>query len=415
MSVQPSPTQPQPTASAPTRKRRVPIWLVVVLVVLGLIGALVAAFFINGALFERRFHEEMATATYEVSGPETAWLDPRYAGGTTTWETDDEVVGVALDRSTMMTTSRADGATLGRSVQTGEVVWRVEGLACDPHSPVGSHALCLRETADGHDVVRLDIATGEEAVVYRAPFPILAMNGVGENEQHSFALAVAHGMDGVTMLAFDRAAQDIAWQRIVPSEIRDCRVFETHVGCADLAQYFVLDAATGEPTVPVTQLEPEQRLEWTSDGYALPRGWFNDNPEPVRDFNGADVAQVVFPAGTVFHPSIEDRAHVSTRTLIERNGVDAVDASGRVVADVLFGDLWFYPSKTKLGEGYEVEHVSSDGGVVLVKQGGALSLRDREGRDLGATDLPGQRDARIIDGVITARGGSGTVVHAPAG
>lgn len=366
----PSPGQP----SEPRRAKKRPVGLLTGLFV----GVLVLAVALVLILPRLTGSGGLLSGSDEFSpqGPLTMWLDARYANGVTSWTTESSLVGVSRDREILATiehVERRDTPTdlVGLAVLTGDEQWRVEAADCSSQGSWDGIAWCTRERAEGEEVLRVDLSTGESAAVYWAPFNLSGLKAVGEFEGLQLLLGSNQDDAGMDQVAFALTGDGgIAWQQVVPA-FQDCALVGTHVVCNGLLGLIAYAAASGEPTVQVGPAAEGtlQTMDVATDGFVrtVVDTAATETSEIAYDYTGQPLGDwETSIAGPI--PGDSNGCFYTLDDLARMDDIRAVDADGRVVADRLDDDgvLKLRPSGAALPAETGVVAVAADGSVVVV-------------------------------------------------
>lgn len=337
------------------------------------------------------------------SGPQSAWLDDRYANGFQSWEADGIALGVSADRSSILMNTVSAPGTWGADLLTGAEKWRDAELQCGYDSVYDGIAYCTKDTDTGSDLMSVDISTGATTTFYQAPFVVGDLEPIGVVDGNVI-IAVMEG-EGTRVLSFP-GDSEITWQEVVPGGgFYRCHLVSGHVACDSSGGYIVYDAATGTPTVPLTELNTSDvdQVYWASDGYwvsSITDISLDPEPLPFYDLNGTEVGTAESP-GT---PSFPTDRHDVFYTLEDAQADDtvlAVDAQGNVVASVLGTGSQLHPSGAELA-GF-VNASSADGAVVLFDDGTTWWLYDNEGNQIADLGIQSASyNAQILHGVVVA-------------
>lgn len=330
-------------------------------------------------------------------GRYSAWLDKGYRDGFVSWRSPSMPLGVSKDRSVVLLNGEGFGdPPAGRDLRTGEVVWQLPGVSCSPGSVRDGVGFCVRSDAESElaTAVRVDLATGLVADWFE--FEQYGYAGLQAIANSGLTSIVAYGQRTALLIEARHQNGSLVWQAELPSN-NDCELISGYVACHDYEGFAVLDAETGEFTVPYTPLGDDHQLEWATDAalifsdYELTSSyWFTGEPFESIDYIPRTVT-VVPNADLGFYYPFEEHP--------DMHGMSVVDAAGQVVvgrnagyAEVL------YPSGNELPRGW-VMATSADASVLLLNSYGGLELIDRQGDQIAVLS-PSSVGASLLDGVI---------------
>lgn len=398
------PQQPGPVGANPKKRRTI---------VLGGAAVLLVAVVVIVVAFVRPWNSDK-NLIFHPNGPANAWLDERYAGGSTSWSADGLMAGVSFSRSVVALSS--DDALAGLDLSSGQELWRVDGAICGDGAVIDGNAYCVEYTDTESALLRIDLDTGSVDAFYAAPIVIHSVTPLGERDGNVILAAGDPGGTRLLSIALDGSGI-INWQTVYPEVGVDCYLLSTHIGCSGYKStaFGVVDASTGEFTVQQDlNTADEERVVWVWDGYTLPQGWFDNEERPVFDFNQNEVGRVR-PGGEPLTPSSTNRVFFTVEDLMMGGTVQAVDADGTVVADYANGTV-LQPSGHKLPTDGSVVAVSADGSLLAAEvEYGRYEIYDRDGNEVNDFG-GGDTNMTIVDGLVVSWDPSGpTIVHAPMG
>lgn len=335
-----------------------------------LVGALVLAV-VAGLLVPRLL---AGSARLQPQGPSSAWLDPRYANGISEWTSEALPVGVSADRNVLAVSELAErrltnSDLVGLDVSTGTELWRVEAADCGSDGVQDGVAWCTRQTETGDDLLRIELDSGAEQVVYWAPFRIRGLAALGNHgDQMILQAYYDHESGDLLNLVFALPGDgSITWQTVVAG-LQDCALVGGHVACSSIVGFTAVDASTGEPTV--NQIWPTEgtlrTFKLAVDGFVVDQIDVSASQSSTIAYGyaGQPVGEWEYEVGLV--PADAAGVHYLLDDQKRMAEISAVDAEGRTVAYWL-ADGTKLAGGAKLGD-RQVAAVAADGSVVLVTE-----------------------------------------------
>lgn len=407
---QPYPGQPQvgqdgrPVFVAPPKEKASigKIITIILGVIFGLVALAIALFFIVGPRIGRGDYKN---AIYHPVGPSNVWLHPGYAQGYDLGPAGAMPYGFSLDQTVGVYAEGQSGERqlVGRDLRTNEIVWSDAITDCSIEPVMDGKAYCVVREEQAYSIYGWDIKTGEKALIYSAPFPIQALENVGVLGEATILSAADE--QGRRILSFRDEGAVIDWQTVVNDFSMECKLIDEYLACSNNTTYGVLDARTGEQTVPWTALG-DDRVEWLADGYytRIDAIVTDDLNVDVHDFQGNVITTIPYPSSPNFPNHYQNTYYPHTDEALGLS-VRAITADGKVFAsfggyDSIDALQWNKSLKVR-----SVDATAADGSVIFARDGDEPGFHTKDGRVAELDADANGYDYRIVDGIIVYSGG----------
>lgn len=391
---------PGPAAVVPWWRRR--FELLVTAGTLGIVVALIfAAFFFRGSSVDFTLPK---VDPRRPIGPESAWLDPRYAAGAAHgWQTDDQVLGVAPNREIIVTQVWGENLTpglAGLDLWTGEQLWRTDEIDCMSQGVSAGRAFCLAEQSG--QVVEVNLDDGSIAPVLNEPTAADHVHLVGVADQTRYLLLTGAQSSDLVAVA---ASGEQLWTSSYQGG-GSCVLLVDEIACQDYSRegLQVFDVASGalELQLPVGQ----GQIWLASDGY------FYSDGDQLRGvgFDGAQYENIPPHYGTDLLTPPKG-VYFPLAAYTGRDYAVLRDSHGQIRLELVDGG-WRLPGASEPVSWVAwPQTMTADGSVLLAfgsdATGNTLSLMTRSAETIDKiTDVP----AQLYDGIVVAD----FVVYPPA-